>query len=89
MVALRGMANDFDPTQWITTGEAAELTGYSASNFRKAIGKLLLRAEKHGRDWFLDRREVLHYAETMRQAGPAKQNPWDAATGGRRRSSAD
>ena len=84
MMPLRDMADTFDPTQWITTGEAAELTGYSASNFRKAIGRHLLRAEKRGRDWFLDRGEVLHYAETMRLLGPTKHNPWDSRERGRR-----
>jgi excisionase family DNA binding protein len=86
MMPLRDMTDNFDPTQWITTGEAAELTGYSASNFRKAIGKRLLRAQKHGRDWFLDRGEVLQYAETMRQLGPNKHNPWDSKERGRKRS---
>ncbi len=80
------MTDSFDPIQWITTGEAAELTGYSTSNFRKAIGRRLLLAKKRGRDWFLDRGEVLHYAEVMRQLGSTKHNPWDSGERGRKRS---
>ena len=28
------MAENFNPTEWITTAEAAELTGYSSVTFR-------------------------------------------------------
>lgn len=67
---------DCNPIQWITTQEAAELTGYAAAYFRQLIRAGRLVARKRGRDWFIDRAEVLAYAETMRQLGPAKHNPW-------------
>lgn len=67
---------DFDPVEWITTNEAAELTGYSKDYFRKAISRGILKGLKRGRDWFLSKDEVLTYAETMRQLGTAKHNPW-------------
>lgn len=75
---------DFDLVQWITTGEAATLTGYSQGYFRQAIARGLLKGKKRGRDWFLSKEEVLTYAETMRQLGPSKHNPWK--DGGRERS---
>jgi excisionase family DNA binding protein len=57
------MADDFNPTEWMTTAEAAELTGYTPANFRQAIKRGRLHGEKHGRDWFLSKDEVLAYAE--------------------------
>ena len=77
------MADDFSPTEWITTQEAAELTGYTADYFRKAIKRNLLHGQKRGRDWFLSKAEVLAYAERMRKLGPAKHDPW--GTGARHR----
>ena len=68
--------------EWITTREAAELTGYSMGYVRNAIHRGRLPAEKFGRDWMLKRSEVLAYAEKMKALGPAKHNPW--REGGRR-----
>jgi len=31
------MSDDFDTTEWITTTEAAELTGYATAYFRQLI----------------------------------------------------
>jgi len=75
----RPMAEEFNPTEWITIGEAAALTGYAAAYFRKLIAKGRLRARKRGRDWFLDKAEVLAYAEAMREPGCDKTNPWRPA----------
>jgi len=72
--------------QWITTQEAAELTGYSAGYIRAAAKKGLIQAEKHGRDWFLDMGDVLVYVEEMRELGTAKHNAWKP--GGRRKNDA-
>ena len=64
-----------DPTEWITTGRAAELTGYSKSNLRKAIYRGDLTGKKFGRDWFLSKAEVLAYKARMEALGPAKHDP--------------
>ncbi|MFP4394728.1 MAG: helix-turn-helix domain-containing protein [Anaerolineales bacterium] len=67
----------FDPIQWITTGEAAELTGYTAAYFRQLIQRGKLHSvEKRGRDWFLDKAEVLAYKAKMKDLGSAKFDPW-------------
>ena len=66
------------PTDWITTQEAAELTGYTADYFRKAIKRDLLRGQKRGRDWFLSKGEVLTYAQRMRHLGQSKHDPTKA-----------
>jgi excisionase family DNA binding protein len=54
-------------TEWITTKEAAELTGYATAYFRQLIQRGRLHAQKRGRDWFLNKTEVLAYAEEMKQ----------------------
>jgi excisionase family DNA binding protein len=67
---------DFDPIEWITTGEAAELTGYATAYIRQLIKRGRLKAKKRGRDWFLDKAEVLAYVEKMTRLGDEKFNPW-------------
>jgi excisionase family DNA binding protein len=73
--------------EWITTQEAAELTGYSSSYIRKAIHRGRIPAEKFGRDWMLKRSDVLAYAEKMEELGPRKHDPW--RTGSRERSTSE
>jgi len=67
---------DFNPTEWITTTEAAELTGYADAYIRQLIGRGRLQAKKRGRDWFLKKADVLAYAEEMERLGPSKYDPW-------------
>jgi len=74
------MADTFNPTEWITTKEAAALTGYTTAYFRQLIAGGRLKARKRGRDWFLNREEVLTYAEEMKQLGREKYNPWRTGT---------
>ena len=81
------MTRDFHPTEWITTKEAAELTGYSAAYFRQLIAKGKLEGCKIGRDWILDKAQVLAYAEEMKRLGPDKYNPW--RTGARQKEERD
>lgn len=63
-------------SEWITTKEAAELTGYTTSYIRKAIYRDRLKGKKLGRDWVLRKDEVLAYAEKMKKLGPSKHDPW-------------
>jgi excisionase family DNA binding protein len=77
------MAENFDPTEWITTAEAADLTGYTARNIIKAIDKSQLCGVKRGGAWFLVKEEVQAYAEEMQKLGPRKHDPW--RTGARMR----
>jgi excisionase family DNA binding protein len=70
------MTKDFNPTEWITTKEAAELTGYTQSYIRKAIRRGRLDAQKIGRDWLMRKEGIMTYAEKMKRLGPAKHGPW-------------
>jgi excisionase family DNA binding protein len=72
------MPDDFNSTEWITTAEAAELTGYASAYFRQLIKRERLQAKKRGRDWFLKRAEVLAYAKEMERLGSKKYDPWRA-----------
>ncbi len=75
--------SDFDPVQWITTQEAAELTGYASVTLRLFARQGKVKSMKRGRDWFLNRADVLAYVENMRRLGDTKHNPW--RPGGRKK----
>lgn len=64
-----------DVTEWITTAEAAELTGYSSVTLRQFVREGRLQGRKRGRDWFLDRESVLAYVGEMKRLGTAKHDP--------------
>ena len=81
------MTDDFNPTEWITTKEAAELTGYNVIYLRQLIKREQLQARKLGRDWFLHKEKLLAYADKMKQLGPAKYDPW--RTGARQKTKAE
>ncbi|NLF00543.1 MAG: helix-turn-helix domain-containing protein [Anaerolineales bacterium] len=69
------MTEDFKPTEWITTQESAELTGYNLEYIRQMIRRGVIGAEKRGRDWWVDRASIEAYAEEMKRLGPAKHDP--------------
>lgn len=71
------------PTEWITTQEAAELTGYHVNYIRRLVKWNRIRGAKRGRDWWIDKASVLAYLEEMKRLGPAKHDPW--RTGARQR----
>ena len=70
------MPIDLTTTEWITTKEAMELTGYTPAYFRQLIARGRLGGRKIGRDWVLNKTDVLAYAEKMKQLGSDKYNPW-------------
>jgi len=64
-----------NPLQWITTGEAAELTGYSPVTLRQFAREGKIEGWKRGRDWFINRDSVLAYKTRMEELGTAKFDP--------------
>jgi excisionase family DNA binding protein len=44
------MTDDFNLAEWITTQEAAELTGYSSVTMRQFAWEGRIRSRKRGRD---------------------------------------
>jgi excisionase family DNA binding protein len=81
------MPNGFNTTDWITTKEAAKLTGYKVKYLRQLISQGRLEAQKLGRDWFLNKAKLLSYADEMKHLGPAKHDPW--RTGARQKKTED
>ena len=72
---------------WITTNEAAELTGYTPHYIRMLAREAALPAVKAGRDWLVSREAALAWREKMDALGSEKHNPWrdDLAQQGRGR----
>jgi len=70
-------------TTWIITNEAAALTGYSPVTLRQFAREGKITGCKRGRDWFLDKADVLAHAERMEELGAAEHDPW--RSGGRER----
>ncbi|HID88608.1 MAG TPA: DNA-binding protein [Anaerolineales bacterium] len=69
------IANAFNPTDWITTKEAAELTGYHAFHIRRLAKEGKIEGIKRGRDWWVKLSSVRKYAEEMKRLGAAKHSP--------------
>jgi excisionase family DNA binding protein len=70
------MPDDFNSTEWITTAEAAELTGYDPAHVRWLIREGRIYGKKFGRDWMVERETLLAYKRQMDDLGSAKHDPW-------------
>ncbi len=70
------MPDDFNPMEWITTKEAAELTGCHVKHIRRLVKEGKITGTKRGgRDWWVDKASVKAYIAEMKRLGPAKHNP--------------
>jgi excisionase family DNA binding protein len=54
---------------WITTAEAAKLSGYTLYHVRRLITSDKLKARKWGPVWQVSRRALLAYVRAAEQAG--------------------
>lgn len=64
------------PIEWITTAEAAELTGYHVKYIRRLVREGKITGTKRGgRDWWVDKASVEAYIDEMKRLGTAKHNP--------------
>jgi len=54
---------------WITTAEAARLTGYTLYHLRYLIKIRKVKAKKWGREWQVDRASLLAYMRTAKELG--------------------
>jgi excisionase family DNA binding protein len=77
---------DADPTEWVTTTEAAALTGYGLQYVRRLVRSGKVRARKWANAWMVDRTDLLRYKREIDALGPAKHDPW--RTGARQRDGA-
>jgi len=62
-------------SDWITTEEAAEITGYHPEYLRKLIRNTKIYAEKKGNTWWVDRKAVLTY---LAEAERSEDKRWGA-----------
>ena len=60
---------------WITTTEAAEITGYSIAYMRQLANRGRIEARKVGRDWLIERTSLLEFKLEMDRLGPSKHDP--------------
>lgn len=60
---------------WITTAEAAQLTGYNNEHIRRLVRSGKIRGRKFGIVWQVDRTSVLKYLENEGRGPKQKQKP--------------
>ncbi len=60
---------------WITTQEAAELSGYNATYLRWLIRKGNLVARKFGPVWQVNRKSLLAYLKAADQSADKRRGP--------------
>jgi excisionase family DNA binding protein len=60
--------------EWLTTQQAAQLTGYHRDHIRRLILAGKVKAQKWGRDWQVDRADLLAYVRKAEKLG-AKRGP--------------
>jgi excisionase family DNA binding protein len=57
------------PTDWITTAEAAEISGYHVEYIRELIRAGRIKAQKWGREWQVSRGSLLAHIHQARKLG--------------------
>jgi len=63
---------------YVTTQEAADLTGYERAYIRRLCGAGVIPATRWGRAWAVEREALLQYAARMGALGNRKHSPWRA-----------
>ena len=51
------------PEKWITTQEAAEISGYNVQHIRRLARGGFINSKKWGKEWMIDRVSVMEYLE--------------------------
>ncbi len=68
---------DAQESEWLTTPQAAALAGCTPRYLTAALKRGRLKGMKRGRDWLVQKSEVLAYVAKMERLGSAKHN-WRA-----------
>lgn len=61
--------------EWITTQEAAELSGYHPEHLRRLIKQGEIEARKISIVWLIDRRSLLDYIVQAKESGDKRRGP--------------
>lgn len=67
--------NWVDMPEWITTADAAEVSGYHLEHIRLLARQGHIGAVKKGRDWWIDRDKFRAYLATVEELGTKKFDP--------------
>jgi excisionase family DNA binding protein len=62
-------------TEWISSEEAATMSGYHVEHIRRLIRQGKVRAEKKGHDWWIDRTDLAAYLENKKESGDNRWGP--------------
>jgi excisionase family DNA binding protein len=68
--------------EWLSTEDAAKLTGYHVKYLRRLVRKKRIVARKISRDLLINRKSLLAYKAKMDSLGTAKHDPrgvWGAS----------
>lgn len=60
---------------WITTHEAAELSGYHVNYLRRLIRREEIQARKISFLWFVNRQSLLDYMAHAKESGDKRRGP--------------
>lgn len=61
--------------EWITTNEAAELSGYHVNHIRRLIRHGEVEARKFGPIWQVNKQSLLSYLDAARESGDRRWGP--------------
>lgn len=61
---------------WITTDEAASLTGYARAYVRRLARQGQVGASKVAQEWLIEKESLLAYRRQMDGLGAQRFNPW-------------
>ena len=56
--------------QWVTTTEAAQISGYHVEHIRRLIRDGHILARKWGKEWMVDKSSLLDYLKIEKKPGP-------------------
>jgi len=57
-------------TEWITTTQAANISGYHIEYIRRLIRSGQISAQKWGREWMVSRKSLQEYLAIEKKPGP-------------------
>jgi excisionase family DNA binding protein len=59
--------------EWITTAQAAQITGYNAEHIRRLVRLGKVSSKKWGKEWMIDKASLLAYVESEGRGPKAKK----------------
>ena len=61
--------------EWLTTAEAAELSGYHPEHLRELIREGKIEGRKFGIVWQVSKQSLIDYSEAAKQSGDKRWGP--------------